>query len=146
MYKTKVREFGVIHDDRLKKCERKTWRDELLVYLALAQLALSVYLSGGGLGAARTAFSELTRWGSLELQLLSSQDSSLLVYCTSIASAERTFSSLEPRIQSWNRTTASLIKMAAKETPKMEYTRLGNSGLKISKVIFGAMSLGSSDW
>ncbi|KAI9646912.1 CSG1/SUR1-like protein [Ciborinia camelliae] len=30
--------------------------------------------------------------------------------------------------------------------PKMEYTRLGNSGLKISKVIFGAMSFGSSEW
>ncbi|KAI9717172.1 MAG: hypothetical protein M1812_004920 [Candelaria pacifica] len=29
---------------------------------------------------------------------------------------------------------------------KMEYTRLGNSGLKISKVILGAMSYGSSDW
>jgi len=29
---------------------------------------------------------------------------------------------------------------------KMEYTRLGKSGLKISKVIFGCMSIGSSDW
>lgn len=29
---------------------------------------------------------------------------------------------------------------------KMQYTRLGNSGLKISKVILGAMSYGSSDW
>lgn len=28
----------------------------------------------------------------------------------------------------------------------MEYTRLGSSGLKISKVIFGAMSIGSSEW
>lgn len=28
----------------------------------------------------------------------------------------------------------------------MEYTRLGNSGLKISKVIFGCMSFGSSEW
>ncbi|RAL60217.1 hypothetical protein DID88_000837 [Monilinia fructigena] len=28
----------------------------------------------------------------------------------------------------------------------MEYTRLGKSGLKISKVIFGAMSFGSSEW
>ncbi|KAL8733084.1 MAG: hypothetical protein Q9181_003705 [Wetmoreana brouardii] len=28
----------------------------------------------------------------------------------------------------------------------MEYTRLGKSGLKISKVILGAMSYGSSDW
>jgi len=28
----------------------------------------------------------------------------------------------------------------------MEYTRLGKSGLKISKVIFGCMSIGSSDW
>ncbi|KAH7342942.1 aldo-keto reductase-like protein [Rhexocercosporidium sp. MPI-PUGE-AT-0058] len=30
--------------------------------------------------------------------------------------------------------------------PKMEYARLGNSGLKISKVIFGCMSFGSSKW
>ncbi|KAH6723967.1 aldo-keto reductase-like protein [Leptodontidium sp. MPI-SDFR-AT-0119] len=29
---------------------------------------------------------------------------------------------------------------------KMEYARLGNSGLKISKVIFGCMSFGSSKW
>ncbi|KZF24948.1 aldo-keto reductase-like protein [Xylona heveae TC161] len=29
---------------------------------------------------------------------------------------------------------------------KMEYTRLGKSGLKISKVILGAMSFGSPDW
>ncbi|KAG9235902.1 aldo-keto reductase-like protein [Amylocarpus encephaloides] len=29
---------------------------------------------------------------------------------------------------------------------KMEYTNLGKSGLKISKVILGAMSFGSSDW
>jgi aryl-alcohol dehydrogenase-like predicted oxidoreductase len=36
--------------------------------------------------------------------------------------------------------------MASKTAPKMEYTRLGNSGLKISKVIFGTMSLGSSEW
>jgi aryl-alcohol dehydrogenase-like predicted oxidoreductase len=28
----------------------------------------------------------------------------------------------------------------------MEYSRLGNSGLKISRVIFGCMSLGSSEW
>lgn len=28
----------------------------------------------------------------------------------------------------------------------MEYTRLGDSGLKISKVILGAMSYGSPDW
>jgi aryl-alcohol dehydrogenase-like predicted oxidoreductase len=28
----------------------------------------------------------------------------------------------------------------------MEYTRLGNSGLKISKVIYGCMSIGSSNW
>jgi len=28
----------------------------------------------------------------------------------------------------------------------MEYTRLGNSGLKISKIILGAMSFGSTDW
>jgi aryl-alcohol dehydrogenase-like predicted oxidoreductase len=28
----------------------------------------------------------------------------------------------------------------------MEYTRLGASGLKVSKVILGAMSFGSKDW
>lgn len=37
-------------------------------------------------------------------------------------------------------------EMATKEAPKMEYTRLGNSGLKISKVIFGCMSFGSDKW
>ncbi|KAH0835078.1 Versiconal hemiacetal acetate reductase [Fonsecaea pedrosoi] len=31
-------------------------------------------------------------------------------------------------------------------TSKMEYTRLGTSGLKISKIILGAMSFGSSTW
>lgn len=36
--------------------------------------------------------------------------------------------------------------MTTKAAPRMEYTRLGNSGLKISKVIFGCMSFGSSDW
>jgi len=36
--------------------------------------------------------------------------------------------------------------MSNQAAPKMEYTRLGNSGLKISKVIFGAMSFGSPDW
>lgn len=30
--------------------------------------------------------------------------------------------------------------------PKMQYKNLGNSGLKVSKVIVGAMSYGSSDW
>jgi aryl-alcohol dehydrogenase-like predicted oxidoreductase len=30
--------------------------------------------------------------------------------------------------------------------PKMEYANLGNSGLKVSKVIFGCMSFGSSKW
>ncbi|KAF2092912.1 Aldo/keto reductase [Rhizodiscina lignyota] len=29
---------------------------------------------------------------------------------------------------------------------QMQYTRLGNSGLKVSKVILGAMSYGSKDW
>jgi predicted aldo/keto reductase-like oxidoreductase len=36
--------------------------------------------------------------------------------------------------------------MPEKAAPKMEYTRLGNSGLKISKVIFGCMSFGSPKW
>jgi hypothetical protein len=38
------------------------------------------------------------------------------------------------------------INMASTAAPKMEYTRLGTSGLKISKVIFGAMSIGTSQW
>lgn len=29
---------------------------------------------------------------------------------------------------------------------KMEYASLGNCGLKVSKVILGAMSYGSSEW
>jgi aryl-alcohol dehydrogenase-like predicted oxidoreductase len=29
---------------------------------------------------------------------------------------------------------------------EMEYVRLGNSGLKISKIILGAMSYGSKQW
>jgi aryl-alcohol dehydrogenase-like predicted oxidoreductase len=36
--------------------------------------------------------------------------------------------------------------MASEAKPKMQYTRLGKSGLKISKVIFGCMSIGSSEW
>lgn len=32
------------------------------------------------------------------------------------------------------------------EKPKMQYKNLGISGLKVSKVIVGAMSYGSSDW
>ncbi|KAH8811984.1 aldo-keto reductase-like protein [Xylogone sp. PMI_703] len=36
--------------------------------------------------------------------------------------------------------------MASQKAPKMEYTRLGESGLKISKVILGAMSYGTPDW
>jgi aryl-alcohol dehydrogenase-like predicted oxidoreductase len=28
----------------------------------------------------------------------------------------------------------------------MEFQRLGNSGLKISKIVLGAMSYGSKDW
>ncbi|KAI1785407.1 Aldo/keto reductase [Ganoderma leucocontextum] len=31
-------------------------------------------------------------------------------------------------------------------TPKMQYVRLGNSGLKVSKIILGCMSYGSSEW
>ena len=34
----------------------------------------------------------------------------------------------------------------AEEKPKMGYKNLGNSGLKVSKVIVGAMSYGSPDW
>jgi aryl-alcohol dehydrogenase-like predicted oxidoreductase len=36
--------------------------------------------------------------------------------------------------------------MSDKSALKMEYTRLGNSGLKISKVIFGCMSFGTPEW
>lgn len=32
------------------------------------------------------------------------------------------------------------------ERPKMQYTNLGGSGLKVSKVIVGCMSFGSPDW
>lgn len=32
------------------------------------------------------------------------------------------------------------------EKPKMQYKNLGTSGLKVSKVIVGAMSYGSPDW
>lgn len=39
-----------------------------------------------------------------------------------------------------------IANMASTAPEKMEYTRLGNSGLKISKVIYGAMSFGSPDW
>lgn len=35
---------------------------------------------------------------------------------------------------------------ASKEVQKMEYQRLGASGLKISKIVLGAMSIGSPDW
>lgn len=32
------------------------------------------------------------------------------------------------------------------EKPKMQYKNLGSSGLRVSKVIVGAMSYGSSEW
>ncbi|KAJ7083345.1 aryl-alcohol dehydrogenase [Mycena belliarum] len=34
----------------------------------------------------------------------------------------------------------------AATVPKMPYVRLGNSGLKVSKIIFGCMSYGSPEW
>ncbi|GBE82879.1 Aldo keto reductase [Sparassis latifolia] len=36
--------------------------------------------------------------------------------------------------------------MTTLEIKKMPYVRLGNSGLKVSKIILGCMSYGSSDW
>lgn len=36
--------------------------------------------------------------------------------------------------------------MASEQSNKIGYTNLGNSGLKVSKVILGAMSYGSSQW
>lgn len=36
--------------------------------------------------------------------------------------------------------------LVAPPSTQMEYTRLGNSGLKVSKIILGTMSYGSSDW
>ncbi|KUJ18074.1 Aldo/keto reductase [Mollisia scopiformis] len=36
--------------------------------------------------------------------------------------------------------------LIAPESTGMEYDRLGNSGLKVSKIILGAMSYGSKDW
>src|ERR1700760_4025797 len=41
-------------------------------------------------------------------------------------------------------TYADLI--VAPPPTQMEYTRLGDSGLKVSKIILGAMSYGSKDW
>lgn len=36
--------------------------------------------------------------------------------------------------------------LVAPPSTEMDYTRLGNSGLKISKIILGAMSYGSKEW
>jgi hypothetical protein len=36
--------------------------------------------------------------------------------------------------------------LVAPPPTQMEYTRLGNSGLKVSKVILGAMTYGSKEW
>ncbi|KAG5787233.1 hypothetical protein H9Q69_013696 [Fusarium xylarioides] len=36
--------------------------------------------------------------------------------------------------------------LAQPQATRMGYTRLGRSGLKISKIILGAMSYGSKDW
>ncbi|KAF8069931.1 aryl-alcohol dehydrogenase [Lyophyllum atratum] len=36
--------------------------------------------------------------------------------------------------------------MASPSTPKIPYVRLGNSGLKVSKIILGTMQYGSSEW
>jgi aryl-alcohol dehydrogenase-like predicted oxidoreductase len=36
--------------------------------------------------------------------------------------------------------------LVAPPSTDMGYTRLGNSGLKVSKIILGAMSFGSKDW
>lgn len=36
--------------------------------------------------------------------------------------------------------------IVAPQSTEMEYTRLGESGLKISKIVLGAMSYGSKDW
>jgi len=37
-------------------------------------------------------------------------------------------------------------KLVAPPPTDMEYARLGNSGLKVSKIILGAMSYGSKNW
>lgn len=36
--------------------------------------------------------------------------------------------------------------MASPPTNRMQYTRLGNSGLKVSRIILGCMSYGSKKW
>jgi aryl-alcohol dehydrogenase-like predicted oxidoreductase len=36
--------------------------------------------------------------------------------------------------------------LTAPPETQMEYIRLGNSGLKISKIVLGAMSYGKKDW
>lgn len=36
--------------------------------------------------------------------------------------------------------------IVAPQAKPMEYNRLGTSGLKISKIVLGAMSYGSKDW
>ena len=36
--------------------------------------------------------------------------------------------------------------LVAPPPTRMQYTRLGRSGLKISKVVLGAMSFGSKEW
>ena len=56
----------------------------------------------------------------------------------------RLVSRFPPRL---NLSTSSTISQFHRPNPtKMEYTRLGDSGLKISKVILGAMSYGTPDW
>lgn len=39
-----------------------------------------------------------------------------------------------------------LTTMSEEPENKMEYVRLGNSGLKVSKIILGCMSYGSAEW
>jgi aryl-alcohol dehydrogenase-like predicted oxidoreductase len=36
--------------------------------------------------------------------------------------------------------------MSLQAPVKMKYTRLGNSGLKVSRLILGMMSYGSTEW
>lgn len=53
---------------------------------------------------------------------------------------------LRDLVASWAIPTASGTAAAAAVRPSMEYARLGNSGLKVSKIILGCMAYGNPNW
>lgn len=77
--------------------------------------------------------------------LISFQALSLL-FLPSLSVSVPHFSTALVRYKLRNQLSTLPEMSAAKPTKPMEYTHLGKSGLKISKVILGAMSYGSSDW